>query len=490
MDLSRPADTLPARPGWRFLWGIYFYALCCSLFLTAGAFVLLWIEKIPLYVTVDCQSQPAHVLLCASVAVVITIGTALFLLKDRKRFFFANTLFLLVLITSVVICELSIRFLVPPWPARGLHGVESRYALKSWGRSTNDTFSIGVNEWGQRDRSRQRRPQPGVRRFICIGDSFLEEARVSPLPPVLDDLLGDANEVINLGVSATGPDEYYYRLKNIGIGLCPDHCVLFFYAGNDFLGKPSLKSYAGVVATYPRDSFLTSLKLQGINHALTNHKRPVLRLWSEAADLVRREARLFEQLTNMSDEQVREILLSKTPPQNRCHVKHQLDQKSFADFVQMLRHPDEGLFRSYYLESALQNVGSSPPRQLPIPCEYAYSWVKRTADKALKRGIGFTLVLIPEAFHVDPRMCSQYALLADMRRVTWESRQATLALLARARADGIDCVDLYPRLQGRSGTYLNMDGHWSHKGTLLAAQAVANHLRSRKLFSRLQKNQG
>ena len=145
----------------------------------------------------------------------------------------------------------------------------------------------------------------------------------------------------------------------------------------------------------------------------------------------------------------------------------------------MLRHPDEGLFRSYYLESALQNAGTIPPAQSPISCGYAYSWVKRAADLAFKRGIGFTLVLIPEAFHVDPRMDSQYALLADMRQVTLESRKATLALLARARSDGIDCFDLYQTLQGRSGTYLNMDGHWSRKGTMLAARAVADHLRSR-----------
>ena len=327
--MSQPTHKLRTRPGWRLVWGTYFCALICSILLTAGATVLIWIEDVPLFVTVERQSQPAYVLLCASVTVVITIGAALVLLRDPKRFFFSNALFVLVSLSSVVICELMMRLMVPAWPARGLHGVEGRYALRSWGRSTNEESPVRVNEWGQRDRSRRRRPRPGVRRFICVGDSFLEEARDAPLPPLLDDLLGSAHEVVNLGVSATDPDEYYYRFKNIGLRLCPDHCVLFFYAGNDFLRKPSLKSYAGVAATYPRDSFLASVELQGINHALTNHKRPVLRLWSDAADLVRR-----------ADIQIERQASPRDITFQNAAAKPKLREKSTRTTIMRRFHPD------------------------------------------------------------------------------------------------------------------------------------------------------
>ena len=42
-------------------------------------------------------------------------------------------------------------------------------------------------------------------------------------------------EMINLGISATGPRSYYYRLRDVAFALSPDALAVFFFSGNDFL---------------------------------------------------------------------------------------------------------------------------------------------------------------------------------------------------------------------------------------------------------------
>ena len=45
-------------------------------------------------------------------------------------------------------------------------------------------------------------------------------------------------EAINFGVNATGPRQYYYRIRDVALALQPDVIVLSLYAGNDFISTP------------------------------------------------------------------------------------------------------------------------------------------------------------------------------------------------------------------------------------------------------------
>ena len=55
-----------------------------------------------------------------------------------------------------------------------------------------------------------------------VGDSFLEGAFVSkPVGARVEELLQAQGhrdmEIVNLGISATGPPQYYYRIRNVAL---------------------------------------------------------------------------------------------------------------------------------------------------------------------------------------------------------------------------------------------------------------------------------
>ena len=81
-----------------------------------------------------------------------------------------------------------------------------------------------------------------------MGDSFLEGSFNTVTPSALIERRwaqqGRSDmEAINLGISATGPRQYYYRIKKFALQLRPDVIVVFVYAGND-LSRPGLMASA------------------------------------------------------------------------------------------------------------------------------------------------------------------------------------------------------------------------------------------------------
>jgi hypothetical protein len=123
------------------------------------------------------------------------------------------------LIVAVIAGELLCRQYIPAWPARSLHGVTPQ----EWAAATRGIVPVtqgpSINSWSQRDRARTLHPAANVRRIAFIGDSFLEEGAAVPVSLATEAKFGRRDlEVINLGVSASGPDEYYDRLRNVGGG--------------------------------------------------------------------------------------------------------------------------------------------------------------------------------------------------------------------------------------------------------------------------------
>ena len=104
-------------------------------------------------------------------------------------------------------------------------------------------------------------------------------------------------------------------------------------------------------------------------------------------------------------------------------------------------------------------------------------WAVESADRCRRRGVEFTLVVVPEAFQVDSRMREQWLPLTDMRQLTKPCGEAAGRLCRRAVAAGLDVLDLHPVLQDIPGTYLNLDGHWSDKGVEIVSDALVRHLR-------------
>lgn len=404
-------------------------------------------------------------------------------LQQRQAAFFL-TMWVLTLAGSTLLVEIAARTQRPAWPASDLHGVAPRDGLEPWREAGEPAVEPRLgNSWGQRDRERSRRPLPGVRRIAFIGDSFLEESPGVPVSLAVERRLDAAQaEVINLGVSATAPDEYFYRLQHVALPLGCDACVMFIYLGNDLIDEPrTLETVAGVTAVTPRQSLLTDMGLVGLNHLFMNARRPVLQAWFAAGDLAERERTLHEAIQNSNDRELARLLIRQVslPPDLAGSLLQRLQKPEMAEFFEMLRHPDAGRFRSYYLIDGLwlSAAGMAPLRTDRV--DYAAHWIELSASVCAARQLPFLCVLIPDAFAVDPRLRQQWSPLADMRELTRHTSRCGEELAARLTNAGIEVLSLHNVLNEVPGTYLNLDGHWSALGVELAATAVADALTAR-----------
>ena len=465
----------------RILYVAYFGSLLGLLPMASGGIFLFAFDVVAPHSNDVAQRIRVCYLAVGCLLVVLACGIPL-VARNARRFLFANALFLMVLGCTLFLCECAARWFTPGWPELGLHGVPATVSQQNWGHAATQENGIGFNNWGQRDHPRELRPDPDVYRIGFIGDSFLEESTRTPLSVRVEDLLQAGYsqvEVLNLGVSATGPDEYFYRTRNIAIPLGCQRCVLFFYAGNDFV-EPirTLESDMGFAAVYPRGSVLTTVGLWGRGHVLTNERRPVLQAWLNSGNLQQRENQLHQVVTQSDDEMLRQALVNSIDVtfEERMRLADQLKGSEIPEFYKMLRQPDAGLFRSYYLSAALFAAATGDGAWESQPVDSAVFWVQQTNQLCRDKGVQLTLVVIPEAFQVDPRMQQQWAPVARMERVTKACRDAAEQFVDRAADAGLDVIDLQTVLEGVPGTYLNLDGHWSQDGVDLVADYLATRL--------------
>lgn len=400
-----------------------------------------------------------------------------------RHLLFSTLLFALLIATSLMLLNLAASFFAVPWPMNGLHGVSSAVGKKAWEFQRQAEGFVKVNSWGQRDREHSLLPQTGVSRMIFIGDSMLEDGAPVPLPYRTEQILNGMGpktyELINLGVTATDPDEYFFRLKRIGLPLQPKHCVMIFSAGTDFIQEPTLLSYGGISATYPRWSFLQFLGLNSLDQFISNERRQVLRAWFKGGSLLKHELELQDIFgKTLDDGETERAYLSFFPPPEQAQLKSVLDRASAEErgrLFKMLRKPDNGVFRSYYLDIATK-VAKGLPAQTFTPAEYSFRWIKAAAELCSKQGVTFTLVVIPDGFSVDTRMSEQYAALADMKAYMRYKDEASNRLVQHAIAEGMQVVDLRRILTNSRGAYLNMDGHLSQDGVDRVAEYLAKNL--------------
>jgi hypothetical protein len=240
----------------------------------------------------------------------------------------------------------------------------------------------------------------------------------------------------------------------------------------------TLTSWFGIAAVSPRPSFLTSLGLRGWNDLLTTRERPVLKIWRESGGLLESERQMHERCRNSTDVELAELLVrnAELPPQLADQIRPQMHGPEMAPFYNMLREPDAGRFRSYFLfDGAWLKASGQTPIILSDPTS-TLNWL-RAAAATHSRPRRFLAVLIPEGFAVDPRMQEQWAALADMRRMTVKTAEAGRRIEQELTREGIEVLNLRYALAGVRGTYLNVDGHWSPLGIEKCAAAVAARIR-------------
>ncbi len=129
------------------------------------------------------------------------------------------------------------------WRARHARGqvdpvsevVDAYSPLLGWELAANlHTATISSNSVGIRgQREFAVQPPPGVRRVLCVGDSFVfgEGLRDEETMPARLELALDASgrarwEVLNLGVHGYGTDQQWLRLRHLGFAYHPSLIVL------------------------------------------------------------------------------------------------------------------------------------------------------------------------------------------------------------------------------------------------------------------------
>jgi len=381
-------------------------------------------------------------------------------------------------------------FFAPSYPARDIRPI-----------NVKSTAEIVYNDWDLRDRPRTFARPPGVRfRSVLVGDSFLEGAFLKqPLSAFVEQRMNGTGsndvEAINFGVSATGPQQYYYRIRDVGLALKPDAIVMAVYAGNDFVQTPfggwpppiaelPLPSLLGAVA--PRATWLLVNRL-GLSEFGSGNK-PIDNEFEQLNGWLAlpREERL--------DRFVDHMKLHYYPGLSEATIREILARNSDSFWTVFARPaPDRELVAGWLLSGMIDwETGQwTMPRDAEEADRLAggdkvdetLSWLVAADRLAKENGIQFAVALIPVGT-VDPTYVDFWRPWPKYfsNSLSADARHRHLAVKLRQTA--VPFFDLRDDLGGVPGTYRLTDGHWTQRGTEIVADRVTREL------MKMQRNKG
>jgi len=410
--------------------------------------------------------------------------------KHRILWLWSTFIALLAMVTLAGLEVLS-SFVVPPWPARELRPIDARN-LPSLDILASSQTQPHYNSWGENDRERSVQKPAGTEfRTVMVGDSFLEGAFVTkPIGTRVEDLLQAEGhrdmEIVNLGISATAPPQYYYRIRNVALELHPDAIVLVFFSGNDFV-RDSL-SWSNVpppIAERPQPSWLGAvaprLTWLVVNRlGLSEFGRAGVR----GVDAVREIMKLPR--AERVDAMVRFVKTYYYPDKDERVIREILSRggDKFWDFFERRDHDQEYL-QGWWMASMVDwETGTWPTpltqeefdrsvRQEEI--DSTASWLIGARNLARERGVKFMVALAPVPV-VDPTYAEFWSPWPRYRSYPMLRESWHRALRKELEAKGVITVDLQDDLKGVRDSYRISDGHWTELGTDIAAKRIAAEL--------------
>jgi hypothetical protein len=416
-----------------------------------------------------------------------------------KKAFFWTVYGLLLVAVTIGGLEVLASFYTPAWPAFELRPIVASSADMRQIKTLADApQSIPFyNSWGLKDRERTIAPPPGIRsRSVFVGDSFLEG--MFSLTPLNEDVEQDwaregirDREAINLGISATGPPQYYYRIKTVALKLHPDVILEMFYSGNDFVPDSlSPWSIPPLVAERPEPSLLGAVAPH-LTWLIVN--RLGLSEFGRGNKSIANEFDILNDIAKKPLEQRAGLLADYY----KKHYYPGLDRKTLealfsrggADFwVPYERTDDQHEFLQGWLFANLVDWEIVHPtwpapkdraeaeRMVdPKEIEATLSWLTGARRLAEAKGVKFLLAVAPMA-SVDPRYAEYWKPWPRFYAQNVRRQASRRHLLAALRAKGLQPIDLEQDLEGVPGTYRLTDGHWTALGTSIVAKRIAAEL--------------
>lgn len=423
-----------------------------------------------------------------------------------RRISFWAFLISLTVVAAVAAGEGLASFVVPPYPMRLLRpypikpGLQVESSQENEGTPANPELIPFINSWGLRDRERSiERPSTIRFRSIFVGDSFLEghqtRASISGRVEEIWAKNGDTTaEAINLGISATGPAQYFYRIKRFGLDLKPDLVLVMFYAGNDFVYE---RLGDEVVPPFIRELPEPSL-LGAVAPRLTWFSVDRLRV-AEAARNVKPIPNEFENLRNWTD----------LPPAERtdrlvAHMRRfyypNLDEGVLRE---VLGRGDNSFWATFrrnsqdrqylsgpFLYSLIDwETGSWPVPSNPIEAlqdqhldlkriDATFTWLVGMRRQVESRGARFVVAMAPTGV-VDPDYVEAWKAWPRYFSFSVSSDARHQRFVSKLRAEKFNVIDLREDLNDVTGTYRIGDGHWNERGHAIVAMRIARELANR-----------
>lgn len=395
-----------------------------------------------------------------------------------KRLLFSLLLSVLLIIISGIGVESLSVILVPPWPYRELRPLVYK--------------TDRLNSWGFLDRERTIKKPPKFKRILFVGDSFLESGFY---PQSLSDYSydelsrqGKQNiECVNLGISATEPRDYLYRMRNFGLKLSPDVVFLFIYMGNDLVSVAYEEQSLKLIDERPLPSVLGST-MPRFTWLLVN--RFHLSRFDRGVNPIPNEFELLQNICQMPYE----TGITRLAEHLHQHYFPELPEARIIDilrwgglpFWQELqpREKDEQYLQGWHVRQIIehglrvqQNQPTPPPPKTDIAKITAtVSYIQQIAKDLYKKECPFVVFLIPMAEHVDPEYYRFWLpWYQNDEYASWINVQRA-GLFTALQEQGITVIDLTEVLRGIQGTYRKFDGHWTAKGHKIVAKHITQTL--------------
>ncbi len=302
-----------------------------------------------------------------------------------------------------------------------------------------------TNSIGARDKERSLKNHTNKKRFVCIGDSFVEGIMVNT-PDRLSDILekNTGHEHLNFGINGTSPINYYLIYKSLAKKYDHDVVVIGILPANDFEDytegdKISLLDYP-IYRPYWKS---TNDKIE-LKHSLAtvNQSYSSLAIYDKPYEVYHTKDSIYRSLP----------LVQKIKSQFRANsyllaLIDEISKRKSATSV-----PQPSVFENY------------PKKKWK---DFSYS-LERLFEEA--KGKQIIIMTIP--------------ILSDIKRYQKNHKSELspqLALLCKK--NGVNYIDLLPLLgnyQNPSELFIPCDGHWSEKGEKKVAEILQNNIFYRK----------
>ncbi|HEY6983116.1 hypothetical protein [Reyranella sp.] len=414
----------------------------------------------------------------------------------KKRVFWAVYGLILVAVTIGGL-EFLASFLTPSWPAYDLRPIGISQASVGQLKALASTPDLipHYNSWGLRDRERSITRPPDTRfRSVLVGDSFLEGIFVrAPLGEVVEaDWAAQGihdSEAINLGISATGPPQYYYRLKSIALNLQPDVILELVCSANDFVSN-DLSPWAipPVVAERPEPSLLGAVAPH-LDWLIVN--RLGLSEFGRSNKPIANEFDILNDVLNKPSGQRAGLLAEYFkrhyfPDKDRDTMREILGRGGDAFWAAFERKGKDPEFLAGWLLASMidwetgtwpvaHDAAEADRMVSTSEIEATLTWLLGARQLALSSGSKFLIAIVPMG-SVDPRFAEFWSPWPRFYSINFAREAARRRLLAELRKRGLAPIDLAEDLAGIGGTYRLSDGHWTELGTSIAAKRIAAEL--------------